>query len=852
MHARARAALGLGVLCGVLLVCCKGDGARVDSTGGGSLVAGRELFPKGTAPRIAGYARYYDVDRDGRAGAGDRIVVPFNMELDVASGSVEAFHLPVAGDGFGEGARLEPGPSLHETTIVLGAGAHLRTRSSFAPTRTGEGSASGIGLSPRPERRAIQNRMSGAGATIGEPMDVAPAFVDSGVDFVRTDTTSLAFGDFDQDGDIDMMSAHRRRPNRVWLRQPDGRYTRTSQRLSSRDTLSLAAGDIDHDGKVDVVAGNLGQPTAVWLGRGDGTFREHALLGSARTRHVVLADVDRDGHLDLLEGNEGANAVWLGDGRGGLVLGALFGASPTTDLALGDLDRDGDLDVVETTGENRRNCPSPIWLGDGAGSFTLSGGLGSSDARRLALGDVDHDGHLDVVQGASSSNHLFFGDGRGAFAMREPRVTPRAWAPVLGDVDGDGDLDLVQASSLETTVHFGDGSGQFHASGITLATGEAREARLLDVDGDGDLDLALATERGPELWLSSLSGTFGGARFVDSGITIGGGDTFDLLLEDLDGDGWPEVLEACSEGLRVWPNRGGAFGAPRVLRPEDPSATVHAIALADFDRNGAVDIVAGGFGSSQVWLADAGAANGFRSGARLDVGRTWDVVAGDLDGDGDVDVVEGNEAGVANRAWLQVEALRFVDPYGFDTADGQSVGSTTCVLTGDLDRDGRPDLVTSSIGEPVRVWRNSGTGRFALHESLDARETRAMALGDVDRDGDLDLVTGGSGAEGAPTRVWLNRGRGRFEAGPELTRTEAHALLLADLDGDGRLDLVLGNFHELNQYLRGNGDGTFELVQEFGGGPTRALAAGDLDADGDLDLVEGLQLGGANRVWWND
>ena len=171
-----------------------------------------------------------------------------------------------------------------------------------------------------------------------------------------------------------------------------------------------------------------------------------------------------------------------------------------TALALGDLDADGDLDlVVGVSGSN----PVAVWLGDGAAGFTkatipVADALGSG-AESLAIGDVDGDGDLDVLVGASTKR-LYRNDGVDAATGAWMHFTPAAASPTyagtlvaLGDLDGDGRLDLVVGGTGGSTVHLGAGDGTFAAATGTGTTTALDALTLADVNGDGALDLVLAT-----------------------------------------------------------------------------------------------------------------------------------------------------------------------------------------------------------------------------------------------------------------------------------------------------------------------------------------------------------------------
>lgn len=123
-------------------------------------------------------------------------------------------------------------------------------------------------------------------------------------------------------------------------------------------------------------------------------------------------------------------------------------------------------------------------------------------------------------------------------------------------------------------------------------------------------------------------------------------------------------------------------------------------------------------------------------------------------------------------------------------------GSTEAVASGDVDGDGDRDLVLGSFGQN-RLYLNDGQGRFtdvtATRMPTAGDTTSAAALGDIDGDGDLDMVIGNHG----PNRLYLNDGKGSFSdvtaARMPADTDPTSSVALGDVDGDGDLDLVFGS-----------------------------------------------------------
>ena len=172
---------------------------------------------------------------------------------------------------------------------------------------------------------------------------------------------------------------------------------------------------------------------------------------------------------------------------------------------------------------------------------------------------------------------------------------------------------------------------------------------------------------------------------------------------------------------------------------------------------------------------------------------------------------------------------------------------------GDVDGDGDLDLVSGNLNQVNRVYLGNGNGTFASGNDVDTptNSTNSIALGDVDGDGDLDLVTGN---QSQVNRVYLGNGNGTFASGNDVdTPTNVTIpISLGDMDGDGDLDLVVGNSGQVNRVYLGNGNGTFASGSDIDTptNVTKFVQLGDVDGDGDLDIVTG-NFNQVNRVYLN-
>ena len=634
-------------------------------------------------------------------------------------------------------------------------------------------------------------------------------------------------------------------------------------------TLSAALGDVDGDGDLDLIAGNVGQTNKVYLGNGDGTFGTGTAIGTDtdQTHSVALGDVDGDGDLDLIAGNVGqTNKVYLGNGDGTFGTGTAIGTDTdyTRSVALGDLDGDGDLDVV--TGNYAQT--NKVYLGNGDGTFGTGTAIGTDtdDTRSIALGDVDGDGDLDVIAGNyAQTNKVYLGNGAGGFSsgVAIGTDTDNTRSIALGDVDGDGDLDVIAGNYSQTNkVYLGNGNGTFGSgTAIGTDTDSTTSVALGDVDGDGDLDVIAGNySQTNKVYLGNGNGTFG------SGTAIGTDtdSTTSVALGDVDGDGDLDVIAGnYSQTNKVYLNNGLDYGtALQEFRTSSNlgSETDHSssVTFGDMDSDGDLDMVVGNTSETSKWYVNDG--NGlFTLGGNISASAetTLSIAVGDVDKDGDLDVVLGN-VGQPNRVYVNNGAGVFSYLSEFSSSYGVME-----IKLGDVDRDGDIDAVyVSSQGASTnaRVYLNDGTGVFSLGSTFASGGGYMLGLdlGDVNNDGWLDVVIGQDGKNfGTPSsKVYLNNHSGGFtfnaNIGPSNDITDSIAL--GDVNGDGNLDFVTGNHRQSqgNKVYLGNGLGGFTYFRTIEVGyQTLSVTLGDLDKDGDLDLVTGVQ-DQSNRIYLNN
>lgn len=350
--------------------------------------------------------------------------------------------------------------------------------------------------------------------------------------------------------------------------------------------------------------------------------------------------------LALLLGTGTASAVTLEPATGSPF--AVGGDGPN-DVAAGDLDGDGRLDLATA---NIFSGDMSIFLGNGSGGFSaaagspLGGGIGGQPLA-VAIGDLDADGKPDlaVADGALSAVRVLLGDGTGAFASVAGSPFSAGAGPAsvaIGDVDRDGEPDLAVADRSGTTISIliGHGDGTFAAPTAFTVGAEPRHVVLADLNRDGRLDAVVAVRSTDSVAVLLGNGHGGFVAAVGSPFAAGDGP-IQTVVRDLDGHGTLDVvvLDLNGNAVSVLPGLGsGRLGPPAAYTL--PS-TSYGMALADLDRDGALDIVAARASSGLSVLSGDGSA-GFAAPVSIATGEApIPIAVGDFDGDGHTDVAVG-------------------------------------------------------------------------------------------------------------------------------------------------------------------------------------------------------------------
>ncbi len=733
----------------------------------------------------------------------------------------------------------------------------------------GDGDMDLVSTSTADNTVAWYENTDGAG-TFGSPITVSTTF-----GFAR----DVVAADLDRDGDADLVCAASSARQVAWFENTDGSGTSWSEHLITnqvRGVIAVFAEDLDGDGDLDVLSASSMSPDnkIAWYENldGAGTFGTQRLVTALPSAWAVAAaDLDRDGDMDILSGAlVGDSVAWYenldGVGTFGppVVIATDSQASWTSFVHAADLDLDGDLDVLSASQSDNRLA----WYEntDGNGSYGSQQIISTAHAspQVVRATDVDGDGDLDLIAASSQDDTIAWFENRtihrtALFPDTEVVATNDRF-PFAADVDGDGDQDLMTSSgdwiswfeNLGSENGFGarqviDTVDEFPYFGTILAA---------DLDSDGDKDAISVLGHGVIAWYENLdgSGNFGAQEVVTSVL-----EAETPFVGDIDGDGDNDLLLSFDWDpgkIRWWENLDGN-GSFATRNVSDCCDEIGPAILSDVDRDGDQDIVYAGAnigGSSFIrWIANADGAGGFSGSTDVFTNpqdtEEFTLHVADVDGDGDIDVLSGEEQ--SDRiAWYA--NLDGAGTFGPQQIISTLVDSPSSVTTADLDVDGDLDVLSGSVEDHRLAWYENldGSGNFGAQQLISNVIEPPVVVSDLEGDGDLDVLSTSETPGELQDECWLYTNRGgqyalkaRGEAAPMLGNLESAVSLVVTLSHRGRLGESPVALTELSLlFEEAPGD---PLTQEEGDALIADVAAhlddgsGSFEFGSDLALVSG-------------
>ena len=582
---------------------------------------------------------------------------------------------------------------------------------------------------------------------------------------------------------------------------------------------------------------------------------------------VLTADFDGDGHQDIV-GFFAPETLYLGGNGDGTftVRQQLISTIAGAGAAVGDVNGDGLLDIVALAA-----FPSiTVHLGNVNGLFDPAVSIdttpfGSVNHRDLELADMDNDGDDDIFIADSNAdtlgNVLVLRSTAGANVSLERVAFNSIFVPVgvkAGDFNEDGNADLAISSINfgSVQIQLGNGDGTFNElPSLVLAGGGGASVAVGDINGDDHLDFVGLSGSGQAAYLGNGNGAFGAPLFTTF-TPIG---FVDIFLADLDQDGDDDILRGDGFDLIFNISNGdGTFtGDTRLLTQGGGVGffSQAALAAADFNEDGSLDVIA--TPQSPTLQLNFGSPTGPVGAQPVRLGSPRFGAAGDLDGDGDDEVVFGHVgANILNLSHTDDNGALVLTAISAGFDGGVALVTNLDVELADMDGDNDLDIVTAGADgtqnggqaglNHVMIFINQGNLQFSAPTLLtNIGRVFSVTAADFDGNGATDLAVQLISVGGASTiAVFRNLGGLTFAAPVVSPNLSSNALDVdaADLNGDGKPELVAASFSTANVSVLNNNStvGTLSFsapVIVNMNQRTIFLTLADLDGDGDKDIA---------------
>jgi hypothetical protein len=653
-------------------------------------------------------------------------------------------------------------------------------------------------------------------------------------------TRSSFAADLDADGDLDVLGSSSNFHRIFWYENDGlGNFAPGVQITNlAYGVYSVFADDIDNDGDLDVLSASYNVDKIEWYENdldGIGTWNQHVLGENLdMVRKVLTSDFDRDGDIDVLSASFAyglvlhqnkllktmcADDIQFNEVGSDATSWNWTSSNPAVSFAPGNTDQnplvsniaDGDVVTVEVSNGTCTNTSSAtiainplpdnsytlseetICAGETA-TITQSGfELGVSYQLRANTNDAPIGSAVAGTGGAltfdvtpavtTTYNVLATNDFTAcaselsdlatvtvnplpdaiitygtlntppSFTEQVPSISTsadNATFVIATDIDGDGDMDVLSASYIDNKIAWyenTDGLGTYGTQQvISSAAINTQSVYASDIDGDGDMDVLSASIGDNKIaWYENTDGAGNfGAQIIISTAAIFPNSVY---ASDMDGDGDMDVLSASVLDNKIaWyenTDGAGSFGAQDVISTDASSASF--VIASDIDGDGDMDVLSASSGDDKIaWYENTDGAGSF--GAQIIISTAAispnSVYASDMDGDGDMDVVSASY-GDAKIAWY--ENTDGAGSFGAQIVISTAADGAASVYAADMDGDGDMDVLSASYNDNKIAWyeNTNGAGSFGAQDVISTAANGAISVyaTDIDRDGDMDVLS---------------------------------------------------------------------------------------------------------------
>lgn len=574
--------------------------------------------------------------------------------------------------------------------------------------------------------------------------------------------TRMYIADIDSDNDNDIVTNTSGRMI-ILVNNGSSEFTEYTFIISGGYSYDYRIADLNGDNLLDVISASQNK-LSYYIQGSNYSFAENNILPYGFTS-LDIADIDSDGHLDIVASRISTSDIYLlyNDGSNYFTGNSIYTG---TSVNLADMDGDGDEDLVYINSSDNQasglQYRFSVILNDGTIDLANDNAISIADyafdvstSDDLSFGNMNNDAAADVLQTYQNIGrvHLFYSDMENpipypfdaAYSRQVSTSSGEVNDITVGDFDGDNDRDVLAVNNLDRNIElFVNNSGDFTRNGIDQLRATMK-TEAVDLDQDGDLDFVVCGQEATLVYWFKWYENNGNGVFTQHFIySLSSGNTNDVKYADFDNDGDIDILAMAHANSYVLYNDGNENFTEYQL----PGLTYgpHTAEVYDFDNDGKLDIITADAANHRlVWLKNYETT--FAPPQNI-VGTTltniYDIDLGDLDNDGDFDIVVNNGSSVyklINDGSL-VFSISSISFFGISFCRQNKLA--------DMTNDGYLDIVVGA-NQGLYLYKNDGSGGFSkkslLVNSTAYSNPFSIQVEDFDADGDKDIIYGSTSGD---------------------------------------------------------------------------------------------------------